>query len=301
MYIIHAHQYDAHFFCLKYRMFFNDFIHSQLLDQPHYLLIGNPVGHSVSPLMHNLALNYHNLNTTYFSVSVEKSDLTQLAAHLNTSTFLGANITIPYKEILIPFMDELTTRAQNIGAINTIIKKGNLLVGENTDVYGFNTPLHHIEELEPSRAIIFGTGGATKAIIYALNDFGFNEVCVVSRNPNSIIHNYHCTVCTYHNWQYFSEDASLIINATPLGMMPSIDTSPIKNDEIEFLDGKICYDIVYNPIETKFLQQAKKINAMTIGGLEMLIHQGDKSFFEWTGKGFPLPLVKTKLHEHFRV
>ncbi len=280
-------------------MHFNDFIHSQLSDHPHYLLIGNPVGHSVSPLMHNLALDFHHMDATYIPISLQMSDLSKLAAYFNKSTFLGANITIPYKEALIPFMDELSSHAKEIRAINTIIKKENTLIGENTDVHGFKVPLHEIEDLESSRAIIFGTGGATKAIIFALNDFGFDEVCLVSRNPHRLKKYSNQIICSYDNWHHYSDDTSLFINATPLGMTPHKNRSPIFDHQIEHLRDKLCYDIIYNPRETKFLKQAKQAGGIPIGGLDMLIHQGNESFYKWTGKTFPLRLVKNKLHEYF--
>lgn len=278
-----------------------DFIKSDLANQPHFLLIGNPVSHSVSPIMHNTAIKQHDIEATYYAVSIDESDLSNLASHLNKDAFLGANITIPHKMKLIPFMDHLSKSAQEIGAINTIVKKDGTLIGENTDAHGFLVPLKDLGEIENDRAIIFGSGGATKAIIYALNDFGFEEVYMVSRRPELIGEQSGCIVCSYDDWQYFSEDASVIINATPLGMVPKIDSSPVRDNEIEYLASKICYDIVYNPRETKFLRQAKEVNAVPVGGLDMLIHQGDESFFKWTGQRFPIGLVRMKLDEHFAI
>ncbi len=280
-------------------MQFKEFINSEVAKQPHYLLIGYPIGHSVSPLMHNTALAHHNINAKYIAVNVDSSDFSSLASHFNSSSFLGANITIPHKQNLIPFVDELTKTAATIGAINTIIKSDNHLIGDNTDAYGFLVPLKEIDELEPDRAIIFGSGGATKAIIYALNDFGFEEVYVVSRKSDLTVGRSNVTICSYDDWQHFSDDTTLIINATPLGMAPDIDSSPVKDSEIEYLTGKVCYDIVYNPRETKLLKQAKQAGGLPIGGIDMLVHQGDESFYSWTCKRFPIGLVKMKLDEHF--
>ncbi len=281
-------------------MTFKDFLESEFSSRNHYLLLGYPVSHSVSPLMHNTALRHHDIDAQYFAVAVTENDFQRLASHFNSPYFLGANITIPHKTSLMHYVDELSNSANEIGAINTIIKKENSLLGDNTDAYGFLKPLKELsEEIETERAIIFGSGGATKAISFALNDFGFNEVCIVSRRPEALREETGLIVCSYDDWNHYAEDASLIVNATPLGMVPNVEASPVKEDEIGLLAGKICYDIVYNPRETKFIKQANKADGLAIGGLDMLIHQGDASFNKWTAKRFPIGLVKMKLDEHF--
>lgn len=280
----------------------NSFLDSKYSQQPHYLLIGHPVSHSVSPLMHNTSLNFHEIKAGYFAVNVLPDQLTSLFAHFNSKNFLGANVTIPYKTEILPVVDELSASANSIGAVNTIVKKSQYIVGDNSDAYGFTIPLKQNSfDINTDRAIIFGTGGATKAIIFALNDLGFDEVYTVSRNAESVVSSQGEIICSYDDWQYISEEASLIINATPLGMTPNIYESPIQDSEIQLLEGKICYDIVYNPRETKFINQARKVDAYTIGGIDMLIHQGDKSFFEWTGKRFPIELVKSKINEYLSI
>jgi len=283
-------------------MKFKEFIKSPHSKTPHYLLIGYPIGHSVSPIMHDTALEHHQIDANYIAVSIELSELADAFTHFNTPEFLGANITIPYKENMIPFMDELTVIAKEIGAVNTVIKTDGKLIGDNTDAYGFSIPLNEIEEnLKKERAIVFGTGGATKAILYALKEFGFNEICMVTRRKELFVAEQELIFCSYDEWQHYSEKTNLFVNATPLGMAPNVESSPILDNEIDHLSGKVCYDIVYNPRETKFLKQAKKADAKAIGGIDMLIHQGDKSFYRWTSKRFPLSLIKMKLDEHFSI
>ncbi len=284
-------------------MKFAQFLHSSESSKPHFLLIGNPVSHSVSPLMHNIALQHHKIDANYHAVQIEQGELPTLIAHFNKPNFLGANITIPYKIDLMDAVDVLTPEAVEIAAINTIIKKEDKLIGHNTDAYGFKQALLEIEEpyFDTERALIFGTGGATHAIIFALNDFGFDEVCMVSREPNRLEHKHNVVLCSYENWFDYAEEASLIINATPLGMYPNVESSPVNDGQIDYLSGKICYDIVYNPVETKFLRQAKQAHGITIGGLDMLIHQGAESFYRWTGKRFPVGLIKIKLDEYFSI
>lgn len=281
-------------------MEFSEFLKSESSSQPHYLLIGSPVSHSVSPLMHNTALEHHQLAATYHAVSVKISEISTLIAHFNRIEFLGANITIPYKETLFDAMDTLGLEAAQIGAINTIVKRDGKIIGENTDAYGFKAPIEEFEdELAGERAIIFGTGGATKAISFALREMGIEEIVMVSRRPGQYDDKSNIIICGYDNWTAFAEESSLIINATPLGMVPNTDASPVKDDEVDVLKDKICYDVVYNPQETKFLKQAGKAGGIPIGGLDMLIHQGARSFKMWTEKEFPLGLIKMRLEDVF--
>jgi shikimate dehydrogenase len=278
-------------------MKFSEFLKSNLSHQPHYLLIGNPISHSLSPLMHNTAFQYYGLQARYQAVAVSINDIDSLVAHFNSNYFLGANITIPHKKMLVDTVDELSSAAKKIGVINTIVKKNGKLTGHNTDAYGFRTPLEEIgEDITLDRAIIFGVGGATKAILHALGKMGFEEICLVSREPeHHRFKNTNHIVCSYDSWPHYCDEATLLVNATPLGMAPHIDSSPIKDQEIELLEKKVCYDIVYNPRETKFIKQAKLAGGYPIGGIDMLIHQGAKAFELWTGKPFPISLVKMKL------
>jgi shikimate dehydrogenase len=250
--------------------------------------------------MHNTALQHHGLNASYHAVSLRQSELTSFIAHINRLEFLGANITIPYKETFYDAMDTLGMEAAQIGAINTIVKRDGKIIGENTDEYGFRVPIQeHEEELSGERALIFGTGGATKAICYALREMEIEEIVMVSRRPGNYDTPKAVVMCNYDNWTAYGEDATIIINATPLGMVPNTEASPVNDSEVEILKGKICYDVVYNPRETKFLQQAKSVGAIKIGGLDMLIYQGAKAFKLWTGQEFPLGLIKMKLDDIF--
>ncbi len=283
-------------------MKFKDFLESPKSKQPHYLLIGNPIGHSISPIMHNAALQHHNLPGEYIAVSVSGSEISSLIAHCNKPAFLGANITIPHKETLFDVVDALSEEAIEIGAINTLVKSENKLVGHNTDAFGFLAPIEEFEEdLEGERAVIFGTGGATKAIVYALKSWNVAEIVLVSRRPDNYTDSDDDKIirCNYDNWTAYAEEASIIVNATPLGMYPNVDASPVRDNETDILKGKICYDIVYNPRETKFLQQAQKVDGVPIGGLDMLIYQGAKSFKLWTGYDFPVGLVRMRLEDVF--
>lgn len=278
-----------------------EFTRSDASKGPHYLLFGHPVEHSLSPLMHNLALDHHGLEGHYHAVDLQSNELAELASYLNKDQFWGANITIPYKQLIADYLDQIDDNAQKIGAVNTIRKHNSRLEGYNTDYDGFQAPLEEFEfALEGSDAIIFGTGGAARAIVVSLIDVGVERIYLVSRSPDrrsSFDDFLAAEVVSYHNWTSYADEATLIVNATPLGMHPNTDESPVHDAEFEWLEGRICYDIVYNPLQTKFLRQAEEAGATTIGGLEMLIHQAAESFKLWTGHLFPIKLVSNRLHE----
>lgn len=278
-----------------------EFKRSKKSDYPFYLLFGHPVGHSWSPMMHNVALDYHGIEAEYHAINLQKNELAALAPFLNDDNFLGANVTIPYKQIIMQYVDHVDQTAETIGAINTVVKQNFRLTGYNTDFYGFLEPLHEFEfALAGNGAIIFGTGGAARAITVALIDFGVERIYLVSRNPakiNSFNDFEQAQIISYDNWTSFVDETTLIVNATPLGMHPKVNESPVRDAEIQWLADHICYDIVYNPTKTLFLKQAEKAGAKTIGGIEMLIHQASRSFKLWTGKKFPTELVRERLHE----
>ncbi len=278
-----------------------EFKKSRFSSKPHFLLLGNPVSHSLSPLMHNTAARHYGMDIEYHAVQLEQSELSSLAAYLNNESFRGANITIPYKQLLMDFMDRLDATASGIGAINTIVQEDSAIAGYNTDSYGFSVPLQdYADELEQSKTLIFGTGGATRAIIYALKEFNIEEITLISRRPERITEfddDEAVNIAGYESWTAHAEKATLVVNATPLGMSPQSDKAPIREDEKEALEEKVCYDIVYNPVKTRFLALAEQAGARTIGGLEMLIYQGSKSFELWTGRPFPIKEVRKKLYE----
>lgn len=270
---------------------------------PHYMLFGNPVAHSFSPLMHNTALDYYDMEGTYYAVGLENRELTELSVHLNEDSFLGANITIPYKQVLMDYVDVLDTSANEIGAVNTLVSKDYRLKGYNTDLHGFLAPLkEHENMLAGERAIIFGTGGASRAIVAALDAIGMESICLISRSPNKKVFEEYSNVWigSYNEWTALAEEALLVVNATPLGMHPQQDESPVRENEKQFLAGRICYDIVYNPLETNFMEMGESVGATVIGGLEMLIHQGSRSFELWTGKPFPINLIRRTIHEKLK-
>lgn len=268
---------------------------------PHFLLLGNPVSRSLSPLMHNTAARHYGIDIRYHAVTLEQPELPRLPAHFNSESFRGANVTIPYKQVIMDFMDVMDDAAGEIGAVNTIVKNDYRLVGHNTDAYGFSIPLEpYSGQLEGGKALVFGTGGASRAVVYALQHLGINEIVLISRNPARMKKDFgiDLQIRGYEAWKDLAFDAVLLVNTTPLGMAPRTETCPVRETEKQFLSGKICYDIVYNPVKTKFLSMAEQVGCTTLNGIEMLIHQGSRAFELWTGKSFPLDKVRKKVDEY---
>lgn len=285
-------------------MTLQQFSQSPQAREPHFLVIGRPVGHSLSPLMHNTATKYYALPERYYAVELGEDELSSWAAYLNNETLKGVNITIPYKERMLDYVDILDESCRHIGAVNTIVKKEHTLVGYNTDAYGFIQPLEPYKAaIEGGHAIIFGTGGASKSIVFALKKMDVEEVMLVSRSPGNRVpgsRQEDVRVVSYNEWPAYAEETTLLVNATPLGMEPRLRESPVRDNQLSALEGKICYDIVYKPLQTRFLKQAQQAGAKTIEGLEMLIHQGSRSFELWTGKPFPVDEVRKILYAYFK-
>lgn len=280
---------------------FDDFISSKYSNQLHYLVVGHPISHSLSPIMHNFALQYYDIDADYIAVDLEPQSLSDFKAWMQRDTFLGCNITIPYKQQLLSIPDQLSNESETLGAINTIAKSktGNKITGHNTDIIGFQLPLLEFKNtIDFNKAIVFGTGGASLAVQYALLDMGFKEIILVSRTPG--LAKYLKTpqqiiVVDYNQWQEYTPNCSLIVNTTPLGMGVNKDKSIVSKSDAQFIENKICFDLIYNPLKTRFLEIADEAGATTINGLDMLIQQGSRSFNIWTGQSFPVDLVRKEL------
>lgn len=279
---------------------FSRFADSADAQNPHYMVIGQPIGHSLSPLMHNEALQYHGMNAVYHAVELTPDDLPSFASWMNREAFLGCNITIPYKRVFLDWVDRLDETARVVGATNTLVREESGWTGYNTDVDGFLDPLTSFhEEIAGERAILFGTGGASLAVRHALAQLDVEEIVQVSRTPGSIPAE-GVTVCGYENWTAYAEEAVLLVNATPLGMAPMEDQSPVRETEKDLLKERICYDLIYNPRETLFLRQAREAGGVVIDGLGMFIGQGDHAFQLWTGKSFPVERVRKRVEDALR-
>ncbi|MDO5981812.1 shikimate dehydrogenase family protein [Flavivirga spongiicola] len=213
-------------------------------------------------------------NTTYENFDIETINLFPSIIK-NTTNLKGLNVTIPYKEVVIPYLDKVNKKAKAIGAVNTIkITKKGKLVGYNTDCYGFKKTLEPFLKLHHKKALILGTGGASKAIAYSLKKLGISYQYVSRKQSKGI-------GFTYHS---LTEDDikkhQIIINCTPLGTFPNIDDCP--NIPYQSITNRhILFDLIYNPEETKFLKLGKQNRAVTINGLNMLKLQAEKAWSIW--------------------
>jgi len=281
------------------------FLESDLVKKPFCVLFGHPVAHSMSPLMHNTAAKQLGIRLTYTAIDLPILDSVKITRLLNEEHFLGANITIPHKAAIIQFVDDLEAVAEDIGAVNTIYRNDYRIIGSNTDVYGFSVPLdEYIDSIDGRDAIVFGTGGASRAVVYALGTMGIQHIYMVSRSPhlkktNIFTSDADVHIISYDAWPHFIDEAGIIVNTTPLGMEPNIEKSPVRDHQVQYLSDKICYDIVPKPMNTRFIQQAQEAGCIAINGLDMLIHQGSKSFEIWTGKEFPIEMIRNLLINQF--
>jgi len=193
----------------------------------------------------------------------------------NTKNLKGLNVTIPYKQEVMPFLDKINNKAKNIGAVNTIkITKKGKLVGYNTDCYGFSKSLKPLLKLHHKKALILGTGGASKAIAYSLKKLGISYFYVSRKQSDGVTYTYDSLT------EHIIDTHQIIINCTPLGTFPNIEDCP-KIPYQGITENHILFDLIYNPEETKFLRLGKQQNAVTTNGLNMLKLQAEKSWSIW--------------------
>ncbi len=229
-----------------------------------YGLIGKTLSHSFSKKYFEEKFKRENIDAVY--ENFELNDISQVEELFSALPNLcGLNVTIPYKEQIIPYLDEVDEQAQKIGAVNTIYidKKTGKKKGYNTDYYGFKQSLKPFLENQHQRALILGTGGASKSVAYVLNELGI-ITAFVSRNPNTE------NQLSYDDLnENLMQSFLLIVNTTPLGTFPNVEEKPPIN--YDFITANhLLYDLVYNPVETAFLKEGKKRGALTINGEQML-------------------------------
>lgn len=239
-----------------------------------YGLLGKTLSHSFSKDHFTKKFDQLNLKDHEY-LNFELASIDEFPSLIkNTPSLKGLNVTIPYKEQILPFIDELTLEAKEIGAVNCIQFSNNKLTGHNTDYYGFKQSIKPFLEPQHERALILGTGGSSKAVAYALKSVGVEVYFVTTgekKAPNYF---------SYSELNEFIFKAfKLIVNTTPLGM----ESHPGSPDlPYQFLSGEhLCYDLIYNPAETIFLKKAKDQGAITINGLSMLMLQAEKSWEIW--------------------
>ena len=251
-------------------------------------IIGHPVAHSRSPMIHGHWLAEHGLAGSYERVDVAPDEAAAFIARLRAGEFAGGNVTVPNKEIVLPFLDEVSETARAMGAANTLWMEGGRLHGDNTDAYGF---LAHLDACVPSwtgqtgTALILGAGGAARAVIHGLVERGLSRILLVNRSPDRALElaaSFPRTV-EARPWQDVARlvaESDLIVNTTSLGMHGQ---PPLEIDLSALRPGTIVDDIVYVPLETPLLAEARLRGGIPVDGLGMLLHQAVPGFERWFG------------------
>lgn len=266
-------------------------------------LIGYPLGHSISPQMHNTAFKFLGLNYEYLAFEVHPNDLIKALDGFKATHIAGFNVTIPFKEKIVEYLDEVTKLARLIGAVNTVENQEGRLIGYNTDGPGFIESIREEAGFDPKgkKSVVLGAGGAGKAVSLMLAHEGAKEVTIMDIDEKkakdlSLYLNAHFGTKTLgilpssQELQTKIKEANLLVNATPIGMHPNIDASPLDKN-IELHPKLLVYDLVYNPAKTKLMEKAEKAGAKTVSGLGMLIRQGALAFSIFTGKDAPVKVM----------
>ena len=266
-------------------------------------LIGDPVEHTMSPVMHNAAFREIGVDYLYLPFRVKKEELGKAIEGMRALNIKGLNVTIPHKVAVLQFLDKLDPLAEKIGAVNTIVNDDGVLTGYNTDASGFlKALLERGIEPEGKNVVLLGAGGASRAISFILADRGAHLVILnrlleldwaqelASRISRIFTKEVKALELTRENLVGAVGKADIVVNATSVGMSPNADQTPVDSD---LLRADITvFDIIYNPIKTRLLKEAEAAGAETIGGLDMLIWQGASSFEKWTGQQAPVELMK---------
>ena len=244
-----------------------------------YLVIGNPIKHSLSPELHNYWIKKNKIKAIYDKLQVKEQELKEIIALLKNDKLAGANVTVPYKNAVVKYMDELTNEAKSSQSINTIYKIENKLVGHNTDIAGFELALRHIKyNINNKKVLILGSGGVVPSIILALKKMGASKIIISNR-----------TKVKAEDLKFFFHELEVIdwgetptfdmvINATSIGLK---NEDEIKLNYSNMGHNKFFYDVIYNPKETIFLKRAKQFGNRTENGKMMFIYQAHQAFTIW--------------------
>ncbi|NET31771.1 MAG: shikimate dehydrogenase [Cyanothece sp. SIO1E1] len=272
-------------------------------------VIGDPVEHSLSPIMHNAAIAHLQANYIYLPLPVKAADLAVAIAGFEAIGLQGFNITIPHKQAIIPLLAEVSPLAQAIGAVNTVQRTPQGWSGTNTDVAGFLSPLQGIDrDWSQTTAVILGNGGAARAVVAGCSELGCGSIQVVGRTPQKLEqfhqswgHSAFSLNLSIHNWQELPQllpQTELLVNTTPVGMHPHINDSPLSLAWLERVPtGAIAYDLIYTPNPTQFLQQAAAQGLTAIDGLEMLVQQGAAALQIWLEQPAPVDVMRCALKQ----
>ena len=244
-----------------------------------FLVVGNPIDHSLSPKLHNYWIKKYKINAVYEKNLLNKDEIEDLIFNVREEKIHGLNVTVPFKKKIIPFLDELSEEAEISQSVNTIYKKDNKIIGDNTDIEGFKLSLEKTEqEIKNKKALILGAGGVVSSIIIALKKMQIEKIYLSNRTELKAIElKKNFSEIEIIKWGETS-DFDIILNATSIGLKEE-DEININYQKIS--KGKFFYDVIYNPPETNFLKNAKKYGGIIKNGKMMFIYQAQKAFFIW--------------------
>jgi shikimate dehydrogenase len=263
-------------------------------------VMGYPIEHSMSPVMHNAALRQLGADYVYVPLAVPPTDLAGVLASLKAIDCRGFNVTIPHKQTVMAHLSEISEVARSIGAVNTVWPTEQGWAGTNTDILGWLSPLHSLPR--PQTVVILGGGGAARAVITGCVQLGCEDIWVVGRDLAKL-------AALQTSWpqvklqewsqlDHLLSLADMVVNCTPIGMFPRIEASPLSVQQIELLRvGAIVYDLIYTPRPTKLLQMAEAGGCQSIDGVDMLVGQGAAALELWLGQPVPIELMRASLIE----
>ncbi|MBD2329880.1 shikimate dehydrogenase [Alkalinema sp. FACHB-956] len=274
-------------------------------------IIGDPIEHSLSPVMQNAALAEMGLDWVYLPFPVQGKNLTDAIAGFSAVGLQGFNVTIPHKQAIIFHLTEVSPLARAVGAVNTVWRSEAGWCGTNTDVAGFLAPLQSLDrDWSSVNVLCLGNGGAARAVVAGCTQLGCKTIQVVGRNPDKLQHfqdswqgSPFAESLAVHPWEALPDllpTAGLIVNTTPIGMHPQVDQSPLTIAEANLISSQaIAYDLIYIPNPTQFLRQAHDRGALAIDGLEMLVQQGAAALKIWTQQAqVPVDTMRHALQKH---
>ncbi len=264
-------------------------------------IIGHPIGHSISPVFQQAALDAIGFDGTYQPWDVAPDDVGEFVADLRAPGTLGINVTVPHKEAVVPHLDQVDDWASTAGAVNTIVNRDGFLAGYNTDGVGFLRALREGGGFEPRGrdVLVLGAGGSARGVVYALARVGVAQIFIANRTLEraarlaalAIDSGAASEALSLDDAPGAAREVSLIVNCTSMGMVhgPDKNGTPLSASDIP--SSVLVNDLVYNPLETPLLKEATRAGAGTLGGIQMLVYQGAASFEMWTQQDAPVAVM----------